>query len=260
MNYVLEDYVRAFEQLKRTCNILWSTQSVYYTLLGEADLRHFPTEFEMSIRDLGALAGLKSTETVHTAKNVLKNLGLIDFKPFKRTTVFTLLPPNTKQTSDERLREHETNNRQTPNGGISGDFGMPTHAGTRAISISVSESESLSESLSESSSSSRAREEVEIEEALRKWRELGGEEPTAADIDELRAFLRERGRKWLLYAINTAYVANNNPRKIPVNFLLSITARLLKGSEKLERQKQARTSKPTATDEEDSRGKWIFSD
>lgn len=260
MSYVLEDYARAFEQLKRTRNILASTQSVYYTLLGEADLRQFPAEFEMSIRDLGALAGLKSTETVHTAKNVLKNIGLIDFKTLKRTTVFTLLPPNAKRTPTGCLDKRETNICQTPSGGISGDFGTPTHAGTGGISFQVRSSSKIS------CSSSRAREGGNLDEVLRQWRKMGvgGEEPNAEQAAELTRLLQVHGREWLLYAMRTAAAGNNNTERIPMNFLLSITARLLKGGERVGRQMQGRRTEvnavATADTEEDSRGKWIFSD
>ena len=257
MSYVLEDYARAFEQLKRTRNILASTQSVYYTLLGEADLRQFPTEFEMSIRDLGALAGLKSTETVHTAKNVLKNIGLIDFKTLKRTTVFTLLPPNAKRTPTGCLDKRETNICQTPNGGISGDFGTPTHAGTHANSLQTKISNHTQTNV-------RTRESEDWGEIAEYWAASGGAWLSDEAAAELQTLLRERGREWLKSAIRAAAASNSFQQGFSLKYFRGAVARLLKGGERVGRQTQGRRTEvnavATADTEEDSGGKWVFSD
>jgi len=91
------DSLNAFLSLKQRRLFTASVQATYFAILTEFYQQGFPEEITMTVRELGAKAGLKSSESVHVAKNILKNNGLIDFqtvgKQAKRT-IFTLVCPN----------------------------------------------------------------------------------------------------------------------------------------------------------------------
>ena len=91
------NHLDAFLNLKRHRLFTASVQATYFAILAEFYQQGFPEEISMTVRELGEKAGLKSSETVHVAKNILKNNGLIDFqtvgKQAKRT-IFTLVCPN----------------------------------------------------------------------------------------------------------------------------------------------------------------------
>lgn len=90
------DSLDAFLRLKRRRLFTASVQATYFAILTEFYLQGFPEEITMTVRELGAKAGLKSSESVHVAKNILKNNGLIDFQTVgrqARRTIFTLVCP-----------------------------------------------------------------------------------------------------------------------------------------------------------------------
>lgn len=91
------DSLNAFLSLKQRRLFTASVQATYFAILTEFYQQGFPEEITMTVRELGAKAGLKSSESVHVAKNILKNNGLIDFQTVgrqARRTIFTLVCPN----------------------------------------------------------------------------------------------------------------------------------------------------------------------
>lgn len=91
------DNLDAFLNLKQRRLFSASVQATYFAILTEFYRQGFPQEISMTVRELGEKAGLKSSETVHVAKNILKNNGLIDFQTVgrqARRTIFTLVCPN----------------------------------------------------------------------------------------------------------------------------------------------------------------------
>ena len=104
MNYTLIDHFNSFNSMLREndYDLSANAQVTYYTILAAFNAARFPTELKLSNRELLARAGLKSVDTVHTCKNVLKNHKLIDFKTQRNTTVYRLLPPNKSRTFSER--------------------------------------------------------------------------------------------------------------------------------------------------------------
>lgn len=79
MTYTLIDYTREFHCISKRLNLSASTRSVYTAIVGEMNEAHYPERLSLTDRQLMTLAGLRSVATVHEAKNVLKNYGLIDF-------------------------------------------------------------------------------------------------------------------------------------------------------------------------------------
>lgn len=79
MTYTLIDYTREFHCISKRLNLSASTRSVYTAIVGEMNEAHYPERLSLTDRQLMMLAGLRSVATVHEAKNVLKNYGLIDF-------------------------------------------------------------------------------------------------------------------------------------------------------------------------------------
>lgn len=90
MNFSLIDYFKGFHDLKQTLNLSASAQATYLSLLGEFNAARFPDQMSISDRQLQTLAGLKSVSTIHDAKRILKNCGLIDFSKGHNVTVYTL--------------------------------------------------------------------------------------------------------------------------------------------------------------------------
>lgn len=106
MNYTLIDYFNGFALLRNRNHKLTANDiSVFYTILNEFNVARFPEEMELSTRILQDLAGIASVATVHRAKNVLKNIGAIDFTTKNGVTVYKL--------KDEHFANRRLNNRKT---------------------------------------------------------------------------------------------------------------------------------------------------
>ena len=105
-NYTLIDYFNGFALLRsRNRKLTTNDMLTYYIILDEFNKARFPEEMELSTRILQDLTGIASVATVHRAKNVLKNIGAIDFKLTNGRTVYKL--------KDEHLPNRRTNIRQT---------------------------------------------------------------------------------------------------------------------------------------------------
>ena len=105
-NYTLIDYFNGFALLRNRNHKLTANDiSVFYTILNEFNVARFPEELELSTRTLQDLAGIASVATVHRAKNVLKNIGAIDFKLTNGRTVYKL--------KDEHFLNRHLNIRET---------------------------------------------------------------------------------------------------------------------------------------------------
>ena len=90
MNYTLIDYYNGFVLLKRRYRLSLIVISLFYAILDEFNAARFPEEMELPTRVLQNLANIASVSTTHEAKNVLKNIGAIDFKLKNGRTVYKL--------------------------------------------------------------------------------------------------------------------------------------------------------------------------
>lgn len=113
MAYTLEKCFDDFLKCKSKRNFSTGVQAAYFAILSEFYIRDFPETVTLPVRDLGASAGL-SVGQAHTAKNILKNNGLVDFHNECGRTVFKLgtersVASDTEQSTEQRLNTRQTN-------------------------------------------------------------------------------------------------------------------------------------------------------
>ena len=110
--YTLIDYFRAFHSLKEQLKLSAGSQAMYFSILGEFNAARFPSSLSISIRELKALAGLKSVSAAHECLNVLKNKKLIDLHNQNGIHSYSLL---TEHLPNRSRTKHRTGTEQEPN-------------------------------------------------------------------------------------------------------------------------------------------------
>lgn len=247
MAYTLEDYLVAFDELKRHKTFSAGVQSTYLAILMEFRRKEFPPEIDMTVRDLGAAAGLKSVESVHEAKLVLKNHRLVDFHNKKRVTAFILctghlpnenqtnLPESTKQTPNDSgliSYTHAQENGGTPS---------PTPLSPKSLSQSFKKSQpnqpnqtSLAEDVRLGETGGR---DTEID-VVDFWRSATGKPlDSPADQFVLRQLDEKHGREIVKVAIEECVYCGGKSLRYFEKCLASTLTRL-KGGEKDGRDSQ----------------------
>ena len=124
------DYVREFHIYSKRYKLSATVRSLMNGIYGEFNLHMWPEELALSDGEMAELAGVKKRDTVHDAKNLLKELGWIDFKRGKnRVSVVRLLAGNlagnlagkaagnVETVPKIRVREAKTKERRQPPGG-----------------------------------------------------------------------------------------------------------------------------------------------
>lgn len=247
MGYTLIDYFNAFQNLKRKKRFSAGVQAAYFSILAEFNLQRFPTELELSTRELKELAGLKSVSTAHECRNVLKNNKLVGFETKRGTTIYTLGTehlPDEIYTSTERQRVEIPNDNRTPR---ALDYSSKTTLSaveTKTLDVKTKNSINY---LSNAHANSQ-----ELDDVIDYWEQsLRGGRLSIEHQSEIEAWLEKYGVLWVKATMKEASDANGNPNGLNFKLLKGVVNRKLKpitkGGEKVEQ--------PT-----DSRAKWAYSD
>ena len=223
MDYSLIDYFRAFHTYSKKYELPANTRSAYCALLGEFNAGFWPDELCLSDRALQALAGVKSLSTIHDAKNTLKQIGLISYRPWKnRKTIYKL------------CTEHLANTWRTP------AEHLPNTAGTLGASSNIRTREDLKTldlktlDLSTTTTSTRVRDFQELDDILEYWeRDLRGGRLSFEHQSQIAAWLDQHGVEWVKGLMKEASDANSTG--LNFKFLRAVLERREKGGVKRER-------------------------
>lgn len=93
----LIDFFLFFSRTLSKHKLSAGTIATYIGILNAFNERRYPDEIELSMRELKERAGLKSVASAYESRNVLKNVGLIEFRTKSTTTVYRLVAPATEQ-------------------------------------------------------------------------------------------------------------------------------------------------------------------
>ncbi|MBR6713113.1 MAG: hypothetical protein IKI76_08995, partial [Selenomonadaceae bacterium] len=179
------------------------TQLIGYKLLAIDNERHHPDEFSVSNRDLMKRTGIQSTQTIHAARNTLKQMGLIDFETPKGK------PTQYRWTINQTPIKHLPNTNQTLSE-------IPNNACAIDV-IDVKDNLSID---------THAEQTDELDALLDYWaHDLNGGRLSVEHQSKLSALLKAHGLDWLKAAMKEAADANNNPRGLSPKFLFSVIAR-----------------------------------
>ena len=175
-------------------------QSVYFDLVLEFWLRDFPETITLPVRDIADTAGLSVGQT-HTAKNILKNNGLIDFRNERGRTVFSL--GKTEQGTEHELNTDRTQTEQrgfvcyTPAQAQSGDDGATLPLPPAPPNPIPKEPKAMQASKQASKQASPAEDVVEL------WERTTGKKLEDGERAALRTFDEVYGREIVKVAIVT---------------------------------------------------------
>lgn len=213
------------------------TQLIGYKLLAIDNERHHPDEFSVSDRDLMKRTGIQSTQTIYAARNVLKQMGLIDFTTEKGKP--TQYRWTINQTPIKHPIKHLPNTNQT--------LERDSYIRVREDVKTLRQNQSI------------ACEKVEeLDALLDYWGcDLHGGRLSFEYQSKLSALLKERGSAWLKAAMTEAADANNNPRGLSPKFLFSVIARKDKAAAP---EKPAPKKSPLLNDYEALRQKLLGGD
>ena len=143
------DYVRAFHIYSKRYKLSATVRSLMNGIYGEFNLQMWPEELSLSDGEMAELAGVKKRDTIHDAKNLLKELGWIDFRRGKnRVSVIRLLAGNlagnlTGNVAEEpktRVREAKTKERRQPPGGGGYECKEPCYRGDEPWLVGAADS------------------------------------------------------------------------------------------------------------------------
>ena len=181
------------------------TQLIGYKLLAIDNERHHPDEFSVSDRDLMKRTGIQSTQTIHAARNTLKQMGLIDFEtPKGKPTQYRW---TINQTPIKHPIKHLPNTNQTLSDNPNNACAIDVKTLRQNQSIACEKVE-------------------ELDKLLDYWaHDLHGGRLSFEHQSKLSALMTERGLDWLKAAMKEAADANNNPRGLSPKFLFSVIAR-----------------------------------
>ena len=214
------------------------TQLIGYKLLAIDNERHHPDEFSVSDRDLMKRTGIQSTQTIHAARNTLKQMGLIDFEtPKGKPTQYRW---TINQTPIKHSIKHSSNTNQT----------LEANSYIRVR-------EDIKDVKTKNQSIASAKEVEELDALLDYWAGLGGGRLSFEHQSKLSAQLKEHGLDWLKAAMKDASDANNNPRSLSPKFLFSVIARKDKAAAP---EKPAPKKSPPLNDYEALRQKLLGGD
>lgn len=147
------DYVRAFHIYSKRYKLSATVRSLMHAIYGEFNVQMWPEELSLSDGEMAELAGVKKRDTIHDAKNLLKELGWIDFKRGKnRVSVIRLLAGNLAGKSagdlagdaeaepEIRMREAKTKEQRQPPGGGAYECREPRYRGDEPWLVGAADS------------------------------------------------------------------------------------------------------------------------
>lgn len=261
------NHLDAFLNLKRHRLFTASVQATYFAILAEFYQQGFPEEISMTVRELGEKAGLKSSETVHVAKNILKNNGLIDFqtvgKQAKRT-IFTLVCPNVLTNNPPNNSPNNLPNTESGFGLVSctqntardGDGGtLPPLPPTPPITPNPNiQSQSITTNQQTATAELRSAQQSQSEDVIELWERMTGTKLEEGEQTALKTFDEVYGRDTIKVAI-AAYVYKKGKKfTFFYEWCLKPLLARLKGGEK-EDERRSKTVERRADD-----GKGRFDD
>ena len=216
MGYTLIDYFNAFQNLKRKKRFSAGVQSAYFSILAEFNLQRFPTELELSTRELKELAGLKSVSTAHECRNVLKNNKLVGFETKRGTTIYTLGTehlPNEIHTSTERQRIEIPNANRTPH---ALDYSSKT-------TLSSGETKTLDVKTDKSTITTIAcANSQELDNIIDYWEQSQFGRLDVELISKLEVYLKRYGFSEVKAAMDAAKLANGSKYGVSFNYFTSV--------------------------------------
>lgn len=256
MTYTLIDYFKTFHALRRTLKLSLSAQAVYFTLLGEFNAARFPKLLSVSTRELQELSGLNSPSSVHDAKRILKNCGLIDFKATgkNRITQFELLSvtdqlPNTYRTPSEHLPNTYRTLSEHPDeipikrARVDKDIRHKT-IDLLTTTTTTTREENFFEKGNNSSEVGNPLETFDdLDEVQDLWQSLQFAKLNHLILSKLKVLIEKHGKDAVIKAMNTANESNGNSRGVSFNYFNAVLERQQnpkKGGKKVESIDSAR--------------------
>lgn len=248
MDFPLIDHFRMFHELSKEYELSASARSVYFALLGEFNAAFWPDELKISDRSMLELSGVKSTATVHDARNLLKLMNLIDFRKGKnRKTIYKILnKARDKQSENTNRTPTESSNEQSAlflmsSCGLVGK----TEDERQSQPPPPREGQTTKRGLLSVSKNEENAEEYDIDEIVEEWTES----PCFSKLDfelitEIANLVKKHGKAKVKEAMGKAKRANNNRNGVSFAFFKAI----------LEKESEKGGEK----NEEDPRGKWTF--
>ena len=285
MAYNLMDYFNAFSSYSKERELSASARSLYFELLNEFNRARWPGELCFSDSVMASWSGVKSRETLHDVKNLLKEFKWINFRAGKnRKSVYELLTDNlpTKSAENRQLENSSlqiSDNLQTK----LTDFRQPNEQVDRfpttcksssqisdnlPVNLPVNHTDNLPDNLggfpmertrvdsrqedNRQSSLNRADACEDVDELIACWEAAGGAKLNMLILAKFKALLRTHDLSSLKSAIERAGLANNGNYGFSYNFFLSKLNAKNDG-------KEGDTSGDDDVEEHDPRDVWEFS-